>query len=252
MLRWRARRHSSLEAVWFEGKAQTFAALNESSSQLAAGFVHKLGVEPGDRVCFLDKNSAAYFELFFALDKAGVVAAPLNWRLTPHEVKQIIDDVKPKLIVAGPEFKAHGAASGVTTITFDDLPRGGDDPRRDVDGAVSTQFCTSGTTGLPKGAMLTGWNLLNVGFSNRPFRVKRFQTIHRYSVDVAHGLVLLFGIGTRAVPLWGSKTRWNNLSDDLAVRRTTDPSRHANSPHPSSREGHHSTARWSSSFLLSM
>ena len=36
----------------------------------------------------------------------------------------------------------------------------------------------------------------NVGFSNRPFRVKRFQTIHRYSVDVAHGLVLLFGIGT--------------------------------------------------------
>jgi hypothetical protein len=67
----------------------------------------------------------------------------------------------------------------------------------------------------------------NVGFSNRPFRVKRFQTIRRYSVDVAHGLVLLFGIGTRAVPLWGSKTRWNNLSDDLAVRRTTDPSRHA-------------------------
>jgi acyl-CoA synthetase (AMP-forming)/AMP-acid ligase II len=164
MLRWRARRHPSLEAVWFEGKAQTFAALNESSSQLAAGFVHKLGVEPGDRVCILHKNSAAYFELFFALDKAGVVAAPLNWRLTPHEVKQIIDDVKPKLIVAGPEFKAHGAASGVTTITFDDLPRGGDDPRRDVDGAVSTQFCTSGTTGLPKGAMLTGWNLLNVGF----------------------------------------------------------------------------------------
>jgi hypothetical protein len=90
----------------------------------------------------------------------------------------------------------------------------------------------------------------NVGFSNRPFRVKRFQTIHRYSVDVAHGLVLLFGIGTRALPSWGSKTRWNNLSDDLAVRRTTDPSRHANSPHPSSREGHHSTARWSSKFPL--
>jgi hypothetical protein len=42
----------------------------------------------------------------------------------------------------------------------------------------------------------------NVGFSNRPFRVKRFQTIHRYSVDVAHGLVLLFGIGTKAL-VWG-------------------------------------------------
>ena len=39
-------------------------------------------------------------------------------------------------------------------------------------------------------------------FSNRPFGVKRFQTIHHYSVDVAHGLVLLFGIGTKAL-VWG-------------------------------------------------
>ena len=54
-------------------------------------------------------------------------------------------------------------------------------------------------------------------FSNRPFRVKRFQTVHHYSVDVAHGLVLLFGIGTKALPSWDSKTRWNNLLDGLAV-----------------------------------
>src|SRR5215470_14656024 len=44
---------------------------------------------------------------------------------------------------------------------------------------------------------------LNVRFSNRPFRVKRFQTIHPYSVDVAHGLVLLFGIGTRGPSIMG-------------------------------------------------
>jgi hypothetical protein len=42
----------------------------------------------------------------------------------------------------------------------------------------------------------------NVGFSNRPFGVKRLQTIHHYGVDVAHGLVLLFGIGTKAL-VWG-------------------------------------------------
>jgi hypothetical protein len=46
----------------------------------------------------------------------------------------------------------------------------------------------------------------------------------------------------------GSKTRWNNLRRGLAVRRTAGPSGHANSPHPSSRKGHHSTARWSSEF----
>jgi hypothetical protein len=102
------------------------------------------------------------------------------------------------------------------------------------------------------------WHLADIGkrtahvrFSNRPFGVKRFQSIHHCSVDVAHGLVLLFGIGTRALPSWDSRTRRNNLSGGLAVRRTAGPSGHANSPHPSSREGHHSTAQWSLSFLLS-
>ena len=57
----------------------------------------------------------------------------------------------------------------------------------------------------------------NVRFSNRPFGVKRFQTIHHCSVDVARGLALLFGIGTKAVPSWDPRTRWNNLSGGLAV-----------------------------------
>ena len=87
-------------------------------------------------------------------------------------------------------------------------------------------------------------------FSNRPFWVKRFQTIPQCSVDVTRGLVLLFGLGTR-VPLWDSRTRRNNLLDGLAVRRTAGTSDQTNSPHPSSRKGHHSTARWSSRFLLS-
>ena len=91
----------------------------------------------------------------------------------------------------------------------------------------------------------------NVRFSNRPVGVKHFQTIRRCGVDVTHGLVLLFGIGTRALPSWDSKTRWSNLRVGLAGRRTAGPSGHANSPHPSSREGHHSTAGWSSTFLLS-
>src|SRR5450759_775799 len=92
--------------------------------------------------------------------------------------------------------------------------------------------------------------LANVCFSNRPFGVKHFQTIHHCSVDVAHGLALLFGIGTTALPLWDSRTRRNNLWVGLAVRVTAGPSGHTNSPHPSSREGHLSTAWWNSSILL--
>ena len=59
----------------------------------------------------------------------------------------------------------------------------------------------------------------DVRFSNRPFGVKRFQTIrHHHSVDVTHGLVLLFGIGTKALPSWDPRTRWNNLLGGLAVK----------------------------------
>src|SRR2546426_7364500 len=91
---------------------------------------------------------------------------------------------------------------------------------------------------------------MDVRFSNRPFRVKRFQTIHDCGVNVARGLALLSGLGTKALPSWDSKTRWNNLSGDLAVNVTAGSSGHTNSPHPSSREGHHSTVGWISGFLL--
>src|SRR5262245_37060993 len=90
----------------------------------------------------------------------------------------------------------------------------------------------------------------NVRFSNRPFEVKRFQTIHHSSVDVACGLVLLFGLGAKALPVWDSKTRWNNLSVGLAVRPTAGSSGHTNSPHPSSRERPHSSVQVSSRVLL--
>ena len=64
------------------------------------------------------------------------------------------------------------------------------------------------------------------------------------------GSCFSFEIGAKALPSWDSKTRRNNLWDGLAVSVTAGPSGHTISPHPSSREGHHSTAQWNSSFLL--
>ena len=54
-------------------------------------------------------------------------------------------------------------------------------------------------------------------FSNRPVWVKHFQAIQRFSVDVTRGLVLLFGIGTKAVPSWDPRTRRYNLLGGLTV-----------------------------------
>src|SRR5258706_15294196 len=67
----------------------------------------------------------------------------------------------------------------------------------------------------------TGPNILpsnDVRFSNRPFGVKRFQTIHHHSVDVAHGLVLLFGIGTRAL-VWGFLCQGVGQGGEAFLRR---------------------------------
>jgi hypothetical protein len=91
-----------------------------------------------------------------------------------------------------------------------------------------------------------------VGFSSLIGRLgsSTFRLSTNSSVDVAHGLALLFGLGTKALPSWDSKTRWNNLMGDLAVTITAGSSRHTNSPHPSSREGHHSTVGWISGLLL--
>src|SRR5262249_29882239 len=75
----------------------------------------------------------------------------------------------------------------------------------------------------------------HVRFSNRPFRVKRFQTIHHYSVDVAHGLVLLFGIGTRGPSIMGF--------EDEAERSFGRPCRQTNGRSKRTCELN-STARW--------
>ena len=74
---------------------------------------------------------------------------------------------------------------------------------------------------------------------------------HHSSVDVACGLVLLFGLGAKALPVWDSRMRGTIFGSALPSN-AAGPSGHAISPHPSSRKGHHSTARWSSRFLLSI
>jgi acyl-CoA synthetase (AMP-forming)/AMP-acid ligase II len=158
--RWWARRQPELVATWFEGRSRTWGELDESSSALAAGLVSKLGIKPGDHVAVLDKNTDEYIELFYALDKAGAIATPINWRLTGPEVAKIAQDANSVVIVAGEDFRSQADGAGIRVLGFGELPRTeGGDPHRDDDEQVSWQLYTSGTTGLPKGAMLTGQNL---------------------------------------------------------------------------------------------
>ncbi len=160
VLRWRARRHPDLPISWYQGRTRTYGEMDRTSSELAAGLV-ATGIEPGHHVCVLDKNSDDYYELIFALDKCGAIATPINWRLTPAEVSRVAGDAQPALVVAGEEFAPVAAEAGHPALTFARLPRspGAEDPRRDVEDRVTWQLYTSGTTGLPKGAMLTNLSL---------------------------------------------------------------------------------------------
>ena len=155
LLRWRALRHPDLPITWFQGRSRMFAEMNASSSALAGGLVEKLGVRPGDRIAILDKNSDAYVELMLAIAKAGGISVPVNWRLTPSEVATIVTDAQPTALVVGEGFDASASQVGCPVLGFGELPRGGDDPARDTEEAVLWQLYTSGTTGLPKGALLT-------------------------------------------------------------------------------------------------
>jgi hypothetical protein len=84
-------------------------------------------------------------------------------------------------------------------------------------------------------------------FSNRPAEVKRFQTVHGSGVDVTRGLVLLSGIGTQALPLWDSRTRWDDLLGGLAVSRSKRTRELTSSIVPRGTPFHY---LWSSGFLL--
>ena len=90
----------------------------------------------------------------------------------------------------------------------------------------------------------------DVRFSNRPVGVKRFQTVHLCGISVTRGRMLLSGIGALGPSTMGFENEVEQSLPRPYRYRSAGPNGHANSPHPSSREGHHSTTGWSSGFLL--
>lgn len=159
-------------ALTFEGRDSSYAMLDALASRVANGMI-AMGLARGDRVAFLGRNSDLYFQYWLGAAKAGVVLVPINWRLAAPEVAYIVADCKPRLILADPDFLDRldaGDGYGVLTTSpvggQDDFSawrdaQGDSDPRRDAgyDEPV-LQLYTSGTTGNPKGAMLTNRSLL--------------------------------------------------------------------------------------------
>ena len=153
----------------------TYAQLDQSSRQCAAALL-SVGIGKGDRVGYIGLNSVDYVILMIGCWRIGVIIVAVNWRLTDREVNYILSDAGAKLLVvqdamaekAGPWLARSGAAALSTEDRLGNMPPfrswiAGFDPADDAvpasPGDVAVQLYTSGTTGHPKGALLTHGNL---------------------------------------------------------------------------------------------
>ncbi len=130
----------------------TYAQLNEGANRKASALVAS-GVAKGDKVAVLAPNSLDYLELFFACAKLGAVLVPVNWRLAQPEIDYIVSDSGARLLLREEELSSLDGATEEPRVLVS-----ADDP-------VMIMY-TSGTTGRPKGAVLTHanffWTNLNM------------------------------------------------------------------------------------------
>ena len=176
IIREQARRQGERPMVTYGARTITWREMDERSSRVAQGFL-AAGLPEQGRVAFLDKNGPEYFEVLLGGGKANVVNVAVNWRLTPAEMAYVINDAAARLLIVGPDFVGHleemepqlksverilviGAHPRHETYAAWVARQPAKDPQRPVAPAdVAMQLYTSGTTGLPKGAMLTNSSL---------------------------------------------------------------------------------------------
>lgn len=165
----RARLSSEIEAIvdLARNRRIDYATLNARTNALATIF-HEEGVKKGDRVAILMSNSHVYMEAYFALAKIGAIAVLLNWRLTPAELEYIVQDCSASTLIFSEDLESlvealKPLASTVKCWMKEDADLDArmeaaskKEPQVEIapDDAVFIMY-TSGTTGKPKGAVMT-------------------------------------------------------------------------------------------------
>jgi acyl-CoA synthetase (AMP-forming)/AMP-acid ligase II len=157
-------------ALMFGDQSWTWSQLRERILRLA-GSLSAEGVGHGDRIAFLDKNHPACLETTFAASLLGAAHAVVNFRLSPQELAYVINDSTAEVLIVGEEFAdaveaIRSELSNVRRIVvlggsqdeYESLVAGGtplEQRHRAEPADCFLQLYTSGTTGWPKGAMLT-------------------------------------------------------------------------------------------------
>ena len=156
-------------ALLQDDRLQSYADLEQTTARIAA-FLISSGLKKGDRIVWIGKNSDLYFSLFYGAARAGIVTVPIGWRLAPAEWAYIVNDTQAKLLFVGAEFENIRAVLN-GQLPFIEKIIGEAEARQSIAAAERTEFqpsgpddavlqlYTSGTTGNPKGAVLSNRNL---------------------------------------------------------------------------------------------
>ncbi|HEX9712593.1 MAG TPA: long-chain fatty acid--CoA ligase [Actinomycetota bacterium] len=214
------------EQVFFEGRWCTNAELVDRSARLAASLAG-LGVAPGDRVAVMLPNSPDVGTCYGAILRCGAVVVPVIFLLAPPEIRHIVADCEAKVIFTSPEFAANvlagidGLERPPIVVVTDQAPEGTTSFEQLLADATETMpivdrnatdlaviSYTSGTTGKPKGVMLTHSNLLFNAQNSAKVASIADGDISISTLPLAH----LFGLGNTLVgqlfKLQGVILRW--------------------------------------------
>ena len=220
LIRKQAARYGSKMLFECHGVRRSYAEFDERTTRLAGG-LQALGVHPGDKVACYMPNSIELLEAYYATSKAGAVTVFLNALLTPREIRFVLQDSESKVIFTAPgllpnvqevrpdaghleTIVVQGGAPQPDTVRFDDVLKGG--PYRDV--PVKTEDVawlgyTSGTTGRPKGAILTHLGATHVGatvadrfgYREDDIVLCALPLFHSYAVNSCMIQVMMAGAG---------------------------------------------------------
>lgn len=200
-------------------RVTTYAEYDRHVTRVANGLA-AMGLKQGDRVAYFGKNSDLAVELALGAARAGMVFIPIIWRLAPAEVAFIMADSGAQVLFREDEFAQVGFAGPVISMERDFA--GWRDAQADSPVATEVgphdpllQLYTSGTTGLPKGVVLSHHN----GTHLRP--LMKANGIYWYCADAGDSVILampyghIAGVGTALGAALGGQ--------ELLVHREFDP-----------------------------